>query len=109
MILLSLPSTITNFIIQMKHATLNDILHINKIIRKLKSNESILQFKNLGSKVKIVAYTDAAFANLPDGGSQGSYLIFLVGDDGFCSLVSWQSKRIRRIVRSALAAESLAM
>ena len=35
--------------------------------------------------------------------------MFLVGDNGKCCLLSWQSKRIRRIVRSSLASEALAM
>ena len=33
----------------------------------------------------------------------------LVGDDGKCSLLNWQSKRIKRVVRSTLAAEILAL
>ena len=44
-----------------------------------------------------------------DGRSQGGYLIFLVGEDGLCNLVSWLSKRIRRVVRSTFAAEAMGM
>ena len=64
---------------------------------------------SLGKVAKIFAYTDAAFANLHDGGSQRGFLIFLVDKNGSCNLLSWQSKRIHRIVRNALAAECLAM
>ena len=95
--------------VSMKCSTMKNILHINKIIRKVKNNHSSLQFFSLGKATKIIAYTDAAFANLADGGSQGGYLIFLANANGDCCLLSWESKRIRRIVRSALAAECLAM
>ena len=54
-------------------------------------------------------YTDAQFRNLNDGGSQGSYLIFLVDNDYNCNLLSWQSKRLKRIPRSSLAAEAIAI
>ena len=43
-----------------------------------------------------------------DGGNQGSYLIFLVDTDNHCNLLSWQSKRLKRIPRSSLAAETVA-
>ena len=36
-------------------------------------------------------------------------MIFLVGENSKCILLNWQSKRIRRVVRSSLAAETLAM
>ena len=42
-------------------------------------------------------------------GSQLGYLITLVGDDGKCSLLNWQSKWIKHVVRSILAAETLAL
>ena len=54
-------------------------------------------------------YTDAQFRNLNDGGSQGSYLIFLVDNDYNCNLLSWQSKRLKRIPRNSLAAETIAV
>ena len=43
-----------------------------------------------------------------DGGSQGSYLIFLLDTDYHCNLLSWQSKRLKRIPRSSLDAETVA-
>ena len=58
---------------------------------------------------RIVAHGDASFANLRDRGSQGGYLIFLVDDNGFFCPLSWQSKRIHRVVGCTLAAECLAI
>lgn len=97
----------TNF----KNALVRDLVACNKIVRKAKSNRVSLKYSNLGlnSDLKLVVFTDAAFANLSDGGSQGAHLVFLVGKNGKCNLLSWKSKRIRRVVRSTLAAETLAM
>ena len=61
------------------------------------------------SDLHIVIYSDAAHGNLSNGGSQGSYVIFLCGRNRMCSRLNWQSKRIPRIVRSSLAAETLAL
>ena len=52
--------------------------------------------------------TTAAF-NLPKGGSQGGYIVFLGDDEGKVAPIQWQSKRIKRVVRSTLAAECLAL
>ena len=52
---------------------------------------------------------DAAFVNHEDRGSQGGYLIFLVDENSKFNLISWQSKRIKRVIRSSLAAETLAL
>ena len=44
-----------------------------------------------------------------DGNSQEGHLIFLVGDNNKCSLIKWQLKHIKRVVRSSLSAETLAL
>ena len=95
----------------LSEATVKDIVTTNKVIKKIKSQpyQFKIQFKTLSTPVRFVVYTDAAFGNLPDGGSQGGYLIFLVDQNNQCNLISWQSKRLKRIVRSSLAAETLAM
>ena len=59
--------------------------------------------------MKLVVYVDAAFGNLHDGGSQTAYLIFFVNPNEKFNLISWQSKGIKRVVCSSLAAEALAM
>ena len=100
---------VSNLAVKLNNATISDIISLNKVVRKAKSNDFDLTFCSVGKNEKLICFTDAAFGNLPDGGSQGSYLIFLVGENGICSLLSWQSKRLKRVVRSSLAAESLAM
>ena len=59
--------------------------------------------------MKLVIYADAAHGNLANGASQDGYLIFLVGENNKCVLLNLQSRRIWRVVRSSLAAETLAL
>ena len=89
----------------------NGRVHANKIIRSLKAQDVGLHYENLGddSTLKLVVYANAAHGNLPDGGNQGGYFIFLVGQNRKCSLLSWQSKKIQRTVHSSLAAEILSL
>ena len=92
-------------------ATVQHVLEINKIIGKAKVTKSSLKFRNLGSKneLKLVVFSDASLGNMPNGGSQGGYLILLVGESGKFSPIWCNSKKIRRVVRSTLAAETLAL
>lgn len=100
---------VSNLAININKATKMDLLELNKVIRKVKADSFSLTFQQLNEPVSITIYTDAAFGNLQNGGSQGAYLIFLTDENKNCNLISWQSKRIRRIVRSSLAAETLAL
>ena len=83
----------------------------NKVIKKLKSEHVTLKFQNLGDddSLKLVVFSDASMGNLPDGGTQGGHLIVLMGKEGIFSPVCWQSKMNRRVVRSTLAGETLAL
>merc|ERR1712080_27025 len=51
---------------------------------------------------------DASLNNLPNGGSQGAYIILICDNNNNVSPIKWQSKRIKRVVKSTLAAECLA-
>ncbi|CAB4000762.1 Hypothetical predicted protein [Paramuricea clavata] len=64
--------------------TVQHVLEINKIIGKAKVTKSSLKFQNLGSKekLKLVVFSDASLGNMPNGGSQGGYLVLLVGGIG---------------------------
>ena len=56
-----------------------------------------------------MVYSDAAHANLPDGSSStGGFVVFLVGDNKKSCPLYWESKKIKRVVKSSLAAETLA-
>lgn len=87
-----------------------DILEINKIIRYLSYHDSVLKIPvfNSLSCLTLLAYSDAAYANLPDSHSQGAYIIFMSDGEHSCP-ISWASHKLKRVVRSTLAAESLAL
>lgn len=93
-----------------KHAAVKTLHCANKLIRELKSDEVTLRFWYLGkdSSLKPMVFSDSSMGNLPDGGTQGGHLIMLMGQIGRFSPICWQSKRIRRVVRSTLAGETLA-
>ncbi len=60
--------------------------------------------------IELIVFTDASYANLPDRvSSAGGYVVFLRGSNGSCSPISWSSKKIKRVVKSSLAAESLSL
>ena len=44
-----------------------------------------------------------------DGGSQGSYLIFTVSHNSYCSHLSWQSKHLKQISCRFLTVETIIM
>ena len=60
-------------------------------------------------KVKLAVFSDASYANLHDGGSQGGFVIFLMDDQSHCCPIAWASRRIKRVVKSTLAAETLSL
>ena len=99
-----------NAAVSLKNATIKDIKSINKSIRKAKAKESNIKFNNIGNlkQGEIICFTDASFRNLKGEGSQGGHIIFLKGNENF-SPITWQSKKIKRIVKSTLAAEALAL
>ncbi len=85
---------------------------INKVVRKAKNNEYRMVFPSLHSPqdMEIILFTDASYANLSDRvSSAGGYVVFLRGKNGHCAPIAWSSKKIKRVVKSSLAAECLAM
>ena len=102
---------VTNLAGNIKHSTVRDLLSVNKLIVKAKSTKMLMKYQHLGpdNELSLTVFCDASFGNLRDGGSQGGYLILLVGEDGKFSPIWWNSKKLRRIVRSTLAAETLSM
>ena len=68
-----------------------------------------MKYPNLGpiDQLEVVTYADAAHANLPSGASQGGMIIFLAGN-GKIAPITWHSKKLDRVAKSALAAETMA-
>ena len=94
-----------------KEGHLKAIKLANKTIRTAKGLDYNLEFINLGdpNSWRIICFSDASWGNLPDGGSQGGHLILLMGQNGGVNLLSWQSKRLKRVARSTIAAETLSV
>ena len=89
----------------------HNILDANKAVRKIKSsNEVKLRFPNMGpmDKAEVVVYADATHASLPDGSSQGAFVVFVKGQ-GKVTPILWQSKKLKRVTKSPLASETLAL
>jgi hypothetical protein len=82
----------------------------NKVIRKVHCQNVTLHFYHDFdiSSFSIVSFCDASFANLPNGGSQGGYLSLLIDKNGLYVPITWQSRKVRRVVKSTIAAECLA-
>ena len=89
--------------------TLNDMLIANKPVKHLRSTSLSVVFSPLqGDQMTIAVFSDASFGNLPSGGSQGAYAIFIVDKCGTANILSWQSRKVRRVCNSTLSAECLA-
>ena len=97
-------------------ATVDTLLTANKILRKLRTNGTPKMYtRKIHGEVHVVCWSDASWANRPDGTSTGGYLIglcdkkILDGDKTHVTMVSWNSNKLRRVARSSLAAEVQAM
>ena len=95
-----------------KFAKVEHLIQANKLIKKLKSEPCKIFFPRLGNlkNLEILLYNDASYANLPDGtSSTGGRIVWLRGENGNCCPISWSSTKIKRVVRSTLAAEALSL
>jgi hypothetical protein len=76
---------------------------LNNFIRELR-------FVSLNrNQLKLMIFTDAAFANTFDLHSQIDYVIYLTNNDVNVNLIHWSSIKCKRVIRSVLAAELYAM
>ena len=93
-----------------KQATVADVLYVNKIIKNLKNSKNAINFPQLNlNNIKLQLFTDAIFNNLPNGGSQAGQIIFLTDDKSNTCPLYWNSSKIKRVVRSTIAAETLSL
>ena len=97
--------------LELNKSTVDDWMNLNKVIRRVTSDKIRLHFLKMQSHTyySLECFSDASFVNLPGGASQSGFIIFLQDlRSSRCSSV-WQSRKIRRIVKSTLAAETLAL
>ena len=94
-----------------KCGKVSDLNRARKIILNLKASPCKIFFPKLDtSNLSFVVYTDASFANINDGcGSIGGQLVFLSDKKGKAALINWHAGKVKRVVRSTLAAETLSL
>jgi transposase InsO family protein len=95
-----------------KSGVVADLIHVNKIIRRVKEEPAKIVFPNLGNPThwKVVVYSDASFANICGGvGSLGAHIVLLMGQHGRCCPLAWHAGKIKRVVKSTIAAEALSL
>ena len=88
-----------------------DLVRARKVIKSLMQIKNKVIFPKLDEKsLKIVVYTDASFGNLNDGiDSMGANIVFLTDKSGNCFPMDWAANKVKRIVKSTIAAETLAL
>ena len=73
---------------KIKDGKVEHLMEANKVIRRIKSEQIDLKFHSLGSgQLSLLVCTNASLGNLPDGGTQGGYIIFLPNDKGKVILI----------------------
>ena len=92
-------------------ATVGDLMRLNKIVERVKTDNVKLTFQKMEAldSCHLECYSDASFANLPGGGSQGGLIIFLRDSCGARCPIYWRTRKIPRVVKSTLSAETLAL
>ena len=92
--------------------TVSNLDRAIKTLKKLQIEPAKIFFPALGNREswRISVYTDAAHANLPDGvSSMGAQIVFLVDANGLSCPLSWHAGKIKRVVKSTIAAEALSL
>ena len=96
--------------LKLKKACLLDLVKICKVLQHIKGEPGFVAFSDLVNPLQwgVVVFTDASLANLSDGcSSMGAHVILVTGCGRNCCVLSWQANKIKRVVRSTLAAEML--
>ena len=92
-----------------KDARVRNLITANNFFKILKSTEVVLSFPKIEviESAALICFSDASFGNLKCRGSQGRMMI--EGSNGKYMILTWQSRKLRRVVKSTLTAETLAL
>lgn len=89
-----------------------DLINLNKVVNKLQKRTVVIMFPSFSndvSKLMIYAYADASLNNLPDSvSSTRGFAIFLVSEQN-AAIISWGARKIKRVARTIIYAEGLAL
>ena len=98
---------------KLKEGTINDLSRAIKAVNRLKDIRSMILFPKLSNTIKdwnIVVFTDASLCNINGGtGSTAARIVWLMDCYGKCCPLSWHANKIKRVVRSTIAAEALSL
>ena len=96
-----------------KGGKVQDLKDARKVLTNIVQNDASIMLSNVGSlhEAELWLYTDASFGNLNDGvDSTGAYILLLVNPkNGSCAPLDWKSNKVKRVVTSTLAAETLSL
>ena len=98
---------------KLKQGNISDLSTAIKAINRLKDVNSMILFQTLSTDQndwKVFVFTDASLCNINDGtGRTGGHIVWLVDCHGKCCPLSWHANKIKRVVRSTIAAETLSL
>ena len=107
-----LLSTVSHLQGCVESATVNDLLETNKAIRWQRRHSHVkLSFPHQVQDCMVLTFCDASWATRRDGSSQGGSITILMNKEvlsgKLChfSVLTWTSRRLRRIARSSTSAE----
>ena len=98
---------------KLKEGKISDLSKALKAVNRLKVIRSMISFPALSRTIddwKIVVFTDASLGNIKNGtGRTAGHIIWLMDCHGKCCPLSWHASKIKRVVRSTIAAETLSL
>ena len=94
-----------------KNATINHLKQAIKVLKNVINLKAILTFPQMQNldECSLATYSDSSYNDVDNGGSQEGFIIFLSDRTRRLSPIMWQSKRIRQVLKSTMAAETLAL
>ena len=94
-----------------KNATINHLKQANKVLKNVINLKVILTFPQMQNldECSLATYSDSSYNDVDNGGSQEGFIIFLSDRTRRLFPIMWQSKRIRQVLKSTMAAETLAL
>ena len=97
---------------KLKEGKVRDLLRAIKKICRLKDIRSYMTFPELDKmkELKMVVCADASLGNINEGtGSTGANIIWVMDKTEHCCPIAYNAYKIKRVVRSTLAAEMLSL
>ena len=105
--------SLSRLLAQDKERIRGQFMLINKLIRKLRFSldKCRLSFEKPADVAhwSIRVYSDASLNKLPCGGTQSGHLVLLETPGSRPCLLNWQSQKLRRILRSTICGETIAL